>query len=93
MENPTTWRDFRLSSPGFDRTEFIVWNGAKRFGAFHFHSIRSSDTRRLSPSVRCRERRPTLRRFAAFVQIRVIRRNVTPRHRRSVLHGNPNYVV
>jgi hypothetical protein len=40
-----------------------------------------------------RARRTNLGRFAPFVQIREIRRPVTPRHRRSVPHGNPNYVV
>jgi hypothetical protein len=30
-------------------------------------------------------------RFAPFLQIQVLRRHVTPLHRRSVLHGNPNF--
>jgi hypothetical protein len=45
------------------------------------------------PSGRWRARRNTTREVAPFVQIRVLMRNVTPRHRKSDLHGNPNYVV
>jgi hypothetical protein len=63
MENPTTWLDCRLSSPALDRTELMVGNGANRIRAVHFHSIRSSGTRRLSPSGRCHERRPGLSQF------------------------------
>jgi hypothetical protein len=58
MENPTTWPNCSLSSPAFDRTELIVKKCANRIRAFHFQSIRSSGTRRISPSGRCRERRP-----------------------------------
>jgi hypothetical protein len=40
-----------------------------------------------------RARLTTQRKFAILFQIRELRRPVTPRHRRSVLHGYPNYVV
>jgi hypothetical protein len=63
MQNPTTWRDCCLRTPALDRTEMIVGKVAKRLRAFHFHSIRSLDTRRNSPSGRCRERRQALSRF------------------------------
>jgi hypothetical protein len=63
MENPTTLRYCRLSSPVFDRTELIVGKRANRIKAVHFHSIRSSGTRRHSLICRCRERRPALSRF------------------------------
>jgi hypothetical protein len=41
MENPTTWRDCRLSLPALDRSELMVGSGANRIRAIHFHSIRS----------------------------------------------------
>jgi hypothetical protein len=45
------------------------------------------------PSGRWHARRTTQRRFAPIVQIRMLRHNVTPRHRKSDLHGKPNYVA
>jgi hypothetical protein len=72
MENPTTWRDFRLSSPGLDRTVLMVGNGAKRIRAFHIHSIRSSGTRRLSPSGRWLEWRFALIRFVPSTNINTV---------------------
>jgi hypothetical protein len=47
MENPTTWRYCRLSYPELDRTELMVVKGANGIRAVHFHSIRSSGTRRI----------------------------------------------
>jgi hypothetical protein len=40
-----------------------------------------------------RSRLTTLRMFSPFVQIRELRRPVTPRNQRSVLNLNPKYVV
>jgi hypothetical protein len=93
MENPTTWRDCRLSSHELDRTELMVLKVANRIRAVQFYSIRLSGTRRLSPFGRWRETRNALSRFAPFVQTRVLRRHVTFRHRRSFLHGNSIYVA
>jgi hypothetical protein len=45
-------------------TELMVVKGANRINVFLFHSIRSSFTRRRSPSGRWRERRPALIQFA-----------------------------
>jgi hypothetical protein len=63
MENPTTWRDCRLRSAALERTELIVGKGANRIRAVHIHSIRPSGIRLLSPTGRCRERRPALSQF------------------------------
>jgi hypothetical protein len=41
----------------------MVGKDANRIRSFPFHSIRTSGTRRLSPSGRCRGRRPALSRF------------------------------
>jgi hypothetical protein len=60
MENPTTWTYYRLSSPALDRTELMVGKCANSIRAVHFHSIRSSGNLRISPTGRCRERRPAL---------------------------------
>jgi hypothetical protein len=93
MENPTTWRSCRLSSPTFDRTGLMVGKRANRIKAVHLHSIRSSGTLRLSPTGRWREMRTNLRMIAPFVQMLELRRPVTPRHWRWGLHGKPNYVA
>jgi hypothetical protein len=45
------------------------------------------------PSGRWISKRTSLSRIAPFVPLRELRRFVTPRHRSSVLHGNPKYVA
>jgi hypothetical protein len=64
MENPTTWSDYRLSSPALDRTELMLGKGAKHIRTFHFHIIRLSGNCQLSPFGRWRETRAAVRRFA-----------------------------
>jgi hypothetical protein len=54
MGNPTTFRDYRLSSAALEGSELIVGKGANRSRAVPIHSIRSSGTRSLSPFGRCR---------------------------------------
>jgi hypothetical protein len=51
------------------------------------------ELRDCGPSCLWRARLTTLRLFEPFVQIRELRRPVTPRHQRSVPYGIPNYVV
>jgi hypothetical protein len=72
MENPTTWRYCRLSSPAH-RTELIVGKDVNRIRAVQFHKIRSSGTRRQSPFARCRETRTALSRFAPSPKIISVR--------------------
>jgi hypothetical protein len=138
MGTSTTWCDCSLRSAALERNELMDGKGANRIIAVPFHSIRSSGSRRLSPTGRCRERRPALSRFipsptinsvhsiaaslkftrrsffeirdcqssgrcrerrnslswfSPFVRMRELRRPVKPRHRRSFLHGNTNYVA
>jgi hypothetical protein len=52
MENPTKWCYCGLGSFALERTDLMVGKFAHRLTAVTFHSIRSSGTRRLSPSVR-----------------------------------------
>jgi hypothetical protein len=63
MENPTTSRYCRLSSPALNRIELIVGKSANNIRAVHFYSIWLSGTRRLSQTGRCHERHPALFRF------------------------------
>jgi hypothetical protein len=73
MENTITWRVCRLSSHALDRPELMVRKGSNRLRAFHFHSIRSSGTDRISPSGRCGERRPALLCFVSSPTINSVR--------------------
>jgi hypothetical protein len=73
MENPTTRRYCHLGSVALERTELIVEKCTHRIRAGPFHSIRSSGTRRLSPSGRWRERRPALSQFAQSTTINLVR--------------------
>jgi hypothetical protein len=55
MENLTTWRYCRLSSPALDRIELIGGKSLIRIIAVHFHSIRHRElagSRRLAGFVR-----------------------------------------
>jgi hypothetical protein len=52
MENPTKWRYCSLGSFPLERTDLMMGKFAHRLRAVPFHSIRSSGTRRLSPSGR-----------------------------------------
>jgi hypothetical protein len=72
MGIPNTRSDCRLRSTALERTELIVRKSANRFRAFPVHSIRSSGTRRLSPSGRWREMRPALSLFAPFNTIKSV---------------------
>jgi hypothetical protein len=63
MGSPTMWCDCSLRSDALEITELMVGKVANRIRAFRFHSIRSSVTRRLSPSGRWGERRPAQIRF------------------------------
>jgi hypothetical protein len=81
MENPTTWRYCRLSSPDLDRTELIVGKVVNRIRAVLFQSIRSSGTRRQSPFARWRETRTALSRFAPspkIISVRLIAGDLGP---------------
>jgi hypothetical protein len=73
MENPTTWRYCRLSSPALDRTELIVGKVVNRIRAVHIHSIRSSGTRRQLPCARWRETLTALIRFVPTPKIISVR--------------------
>jgi hypothetical protein len=73
MGTPTMWRDFSLSSAALVRIELMVGKCANRISAFHFHSIRSSGTRRLSQFERWRETRTALNRFAPSPKMNPIR--------------------
>jgi hypothetical protein len=59
MGTPNTWRDYSLISAALERTELMV-RCANIIRAFLYHIIRSSGTRRLSPSGRWPEMRPAL---------------------------------
>jgi hypothetical protein len=63
MRNPNTRRDCCLSSAAFEGTELKVGKGANHIRAVPSQNIRSSGTRRLSPSGRWGERRNALSRF------------------------------
>jgi hypothetical protein len=63
MGTPTRFRGYCLRSAALKETELMVGKCAKRIRAVTFHSIRSSGTRRLSPSGRWCEMRPALSRF------------------------------
>jgi hypothetical protein len=73
MGTPTTWCDCSLSSAALERIELIVGKGANRIRTFPFLSIRSSVTRRLSPSARLGEMRPALSRFIGSPNINSVR--------------------
>jgi hypothetical protein len=73
MGTPTTWLDCSLSSAALERTEFMVGKIANHIRTFPFHSIRSSGTRRLSPSGRWGEMRPALSWFTRSHTINSVR--------------------
>jgi hypothetical protein len=52
-----------------EQTEFMLGKVTNRIGSFPLDSIRSSGTRRLSPSGRWLKRRPATCRFAPFPTI------------------------
>jgi hypothetical protein len=73
MATPTTFSDNRQSSAAFENTELIVGKCANGMRAVHIYTIRSSGTRRFSPSGRWRERRHATNPFAPSPTINSIR--------------------
>jgi hypothetical protein len=64
MGTPTTFSDYRRSSASLEITELMVGKCANGMRVVPFQIIRSSGTRRLSPTGRWREWSPALCRFA-----------------------------
>jgi hypothetical protein len=88
MATPTTFSDYGRSSAALQTNELMVGKCANGIREFLFHSIRSSGTRRFSPSGRWRERRLALIRFAhspPSIQFFPLRVNSNIRHAASLM--------